>query len=400
MPDTRSSGRGRLTTALRRQRPDVVPFAPCYLDLYLRERFYRNYVAAYRARVAECSPLEMSVALDNEVRLEARLKTQAVFKQPHDWMWLGAGRTHAWAAQTELVAEDGKAFWRNTRTRKTEELAPPPPGCTTDNWSPAVAFGSKQDVEALCPAARAEDWLAGGAFEMMKLMTQRLGGETFLCGAIGTPFWGCYSLLGFENLMCALIEKPALLEYLLERRTAWCLEYARTLAAVGAPDVGGAHGVWVEECYTGADIISPQQFRRFVAPYTKRVLDAFKSLGVIGIYYVCGDVMPQLDAILSMAPEALAVEESKKGFEIDIAEIKHRVGNSLALLGNFDAIYLLEHGAEQALEREVRRQIDACACDGGFAMSMGSPMTLTTPPERLDLLAALTRQWGGSHSRP
>jgi uroporphyrinogen-III decarboxylase len=131
-----------------------------------------------------------------------------------------------------------------------------------------------------------------------------------------------------------------------------------------------------------------------VKPYTAQIIAAFKRLGVIGVYYMCGDVMPQLDAVMGMSPEALAVEESKKGFEIDIAEIRRRVGDSTALLGNFDAIHLLEHGSREDMEREVRRQIDACALNGGFAMSMGSPMTLTTPPQRLDLLASLTRQWG------
>jgi len=230
--------------------------------------------------------------------------------------------------------------------------------------------------------------LAGGAYDLMKLMVKRLGNDTFLCGAVGTPFWACYSALGFEGLLCAIVEKPALLECMLERRAAHCLEYARVLAAVGA------HGVWIEECFTGGDILSPQQFRRFVRPYTGRLIKALKELGVIGVYYVCGDVMPRLDAIMEMAPDALAVEESKKGFSIDIAEVRKRVGQTIALLGNFDAIFLLEHGTPKAMENEVRRQMDSCAREGGFAMSMGSPMTLTTPPERLDLLAALTRKWG------
>ena len=392
-PDQRSAASpapGRMRTALARQRPGVVPFAPCYLDLYLQRRFQENLVAGYKARLAGQSRVTFDLAGDNGIRLEARLRAQSVFREPHDWMGLTAGRSRAWAEQTELISEGGKAFWRDVRSGKLTELAPAAPGSTTDNWSAAVPFDSRQDIDALCPLPKAEDWLAGGAYDLMNLMVQRLGGETFMCGAIGTPFWGCYSILGFEGLMTAVAEKPALLEYMLERRTAWCLEYAKVLASVGA------HGVWIEECFTGADILSPQQFRRFVMPYTRKIIETLKKLGLIGVYYMCGDVMPQLDAIMEMAPDALAVEEPKKGFTIDIVEVKRRVGDSMALLGNFDAICLLEHGSPAAMEREVRRQIDACARDGGFAMSMGSPMTLTTPPGRLDLLASLTRKWGQS----
>ena len=387
MSDAVRHGRDRMKAALSRQRPDVIPFAPCYLDLYLQQRFQQGLVAGYRARLGKDPRVQLDLAGDNEIRLEARLKAQSVFKEPHDWTWLMAGHTRAWAGQTELVAKGGKAFWRDVKSGKLTELAPAAPGCTTDNWSAAVKFESRQDVDALCPVPKAQDWLAGGAYDLTKTMVERLGGRTFMCGAIGTPFWGCYSVLGFMGLMTAVAEKPDLLEYMLERRTAWCLEYAKVLVAVGA------HGVWIEECFTGGDILSPQQFRRFVMPYTQRLIDALRKSGVIGIYYVCGDVMPQLDVITEMSPDALAVEEPKKGFAIDVAEIKRRVGNSMALLGNFDAMDLLEHGPPAAMEREVRRQLDACARDGGFAMSLGSPMTLPTPPERLDLLAALTRKW-------
>jgi uroporphyrinogen-III decarboxylase len=386
MSEVGGCGRARMKAALSRLRPDVVPFAPCYLGLYLERRFQENLVAGYRARLAGNARVQFDLAGDNEIRLEARLRAQSVFREPHDWLWLMAGHSRAWAEQTELIAQDGKAVWHDLKSGRLTELAPAAPGSTTDNWSASVQFDSRRDVDALCPLPKAEAWFAGGAYEMMRLMIRRLGGETFMCGALGTPFWGCYSILGFEGLLCAIVEKPALLEYMLERRTAWCLGYAKVLAAVGA------HGVWIEECFTGADILSPAQFRRFVMPYTGKLIEALKKLGLIGVYYVCGDVMPQLDAIMEMSPDALAVEESKKGFEINIAEVKRHVGNSMALLGNFDAIYLLEHGSPQAMEREVRRQLDACARDGGFVMSMGSPMTLTTPAERLDLLAVLTRK--------
>ena len=75
------------------------------------------------------------------------------------------------------------------------------------------------------------------------------------------------------------------------------------------------------------------------------------------IYYYCGNPAPVWGAILSLPYDALSLEESKKGFRIDIEEVVDRVGGRACVLGNLDAITLLEHGSEEALRAEIGRQI-------------------------------------------
>jgi Fic family protein len=50
-------------------------------------------------------------------------------------------------------------------------------------------------------------------------------------------------------------------------------------------------------------------------------------------------------------------EESKKGFAIDIEEVAERVDGRMALLGNVDAIGLMEHGSDEELRAEIARQL-------------------------------------------
>ena len=85
------------------------------------------------------------------------------------------------------------------------------------------------------------------------------------------------------------------------------------------------------------------------------------------------------------------VEESKKNFVIDIGEVRAAVGPDLCLLGNVDAYAIVEQAAEADLAAEVARQAQVAGHDGAFIVGLGSPVTLPTAPERIDLLIRAAR---------
>ena len=75
------------------------------------------------------------------------------------------------------------------------------------------------------------------------------------------------------------------------------------------------------------------------------------------IYYYCGDPTGKWDHILSVGADALALEESKKAFTIDIEDVVERVQGRCTLLGNLDAVGILQNGSEKQLRTEISRQI-------------------------------------------
>ena len=86
-------------------------------------------------------------------------------------------------------------------------------------------------------------------------------------------------------------------------------------------------------------------------------------------------------------------EESKKDFTIDIEEICEYVHGRCTVLGNLDAMGLLEHGSEVELRAEIKRQIKAGRNNGGrFIMSLGSPVTPGTPVTRVHLYHDLAHE--------
>ena len=96
-----------------------------------------------------------------------------------------------------------------------------------------------------------------------------------------------------------------------------------------------------------------------------------------------------------MGADALSLEESKKGFLIDIEDVVERVNGRCAVLGNLDAIELLERGSEEELGAEISRQVAAGRRNGSrFIMSLGSPVTPGTTVERVRLYCDLVHELG------
>jgi uroporphyrinogen-III decarboxylase len=215
------------------------------------------------------------------------------------------------------------------------------------------------------------------------------GGELFISGSIGAPFWGLYQFFGFYEMMTSLIQRPALAERLLERLTLHHLELLRAYAAVGFD------GVWVEDCYSSADLISLAHFRRFAAPYVHQLIAEINRLGMKSIYYFCGDVSDRLEDLVRMGPHALSLEESKKGFVIDIAAVDKVVADRTCLLGNFDAITLLEKGSYAEIAAEVERQLTVGRRRGRFVTSLGSPVTPRTPTAKVREWVEMARERSG-----
>jgi uroporphyrinogen-III decarboxylase len=142
--------------------------------------------------------------------------------------------------------------------------------------------------------------------------------------------------------------------------------------------------VWIEDCLT--DMISLQAFEKFNVPYVRRLAEEIRGAAMQSIHYFCGNPAGKWEALLSTGVDALSFEESKKGFVIDIEEVVQRVDGRCAVLGNLDAIGLLQDGSEAQLRAEVARQMRAGRRNGGrFVMSLGSPVTPGTSVERVRL---------------
>ena len=180
-------------------------------------------------------------------------------------------------------------------------------------------------------------------------------------------------------------QKPELVKYACDR-----FLHNERIAVQEAAALGAA-GVWIEDCMT--DMISPQAFQELNVPYLRMLIEEIRALGMHSIYYYCGNPAGKLNLLLETGTDALSLEESKKGFTIDIAEVAEVVQGRCVLFGNLDAINLMPNGSEAELRREISRQAAAGRRNGNrFVMSLGSPVTPDTSPERVRRYCQMVRE--------
>lgn len=386
----RLTSKERMQCALRGEPVDVLPAAPAYLSLFLadfRRTFYEDLV---RRRLRGRSSYHIDHDEDTHFRAQALVHSYGIFKARPDILEIQQGPSRAWSERTDVVCADGTLLYEDRLTGQRIPLRPA--GHITDLWDISAELRDEADVDARLPVISAEDLLADGSFDLPRRLVEECGDEYLVTTILDTPFSNAYDLLGFQGLMLTQHDRPALLHHLLRR------ELAQSREVMAAWSATGAHAVYVEEVFTGADLISPRSYERFVFAYNQPYFRHMRTLGLLPIHYVCGDVIPRLDRICELDIAAVAVEESKKSFTVDIDEVVRRVDGRAAVLGNVDAVrFGLQAGLDE-MEAEVRRQARSGLRARGFVVSTGSPFPLDTNPRLIDTLVTTAHAIPGTLS--
>ena len=394
----------RMFKALRGQTPDVVPAAPAYLILFLADFERAYYIEQYRLRMRGRSRYAVDHKEDVHLRAQAIYQSYGIFKVRPDWMEIRPGAGRAWAERTDIVSEDGVLYYEDkvSGVRLPMHTVPLPRGnkelvsegrSQRDIWDRSEQIQSTEQVDACLPVASVEDLLAAGDFDLPRQVVADCGDRFFITTILDPPYSETYSLLGFQGLMLIQLDRPDLFHHILERQLTCTQQVMAACAAVGI------HGVYVEEVFTGADIISPRSYDEFVFEYNKPYFQHMSGLGLLPIHYVCGNVVPRLDRIARLDIAAVAVEESKKDFVIEIEEVVRRVNDRVAVLGNIDAVRFGPGATLAAMATEVRRQACIGARAKGFVISTGSPFPLDTNPRLIDTMMATAHAFGATAGR-
>jgi hypothetical protein len=376
---------------LRGDKPIHTPAAPAYPSLFLAD-FERNYyIEQYRLRMRGQKQYAIDHEEDTDIRAQAVYQSYGIFKSRPDWMEISCGASRGWAERTRIVYHDGVLQYEDTTNgvRIPMHTVRVPRGDTHldigasrkgDLWDVSEQVQDDDDIDELLPIMKADELLERGDFDLPRRIVSDYGELTFLSTILDTPFSNAYDLLGFQGLMLIQHDRPQLLHYLLQREMDQTIQEMQAWANVGI------HGVYVEEVFTGADMISPRSYDEFVFTYNQPYFQTMSSLGLLPIHYVCGDVIPRLGRIVQYDIAAVAVEESKKNFRINLEDVIASVNGKKVVFGNIDAVRYGLHATPAEMAAEVRRQMKIGDGALGFVVSTGSPFPTDTNPRQIDAL--------------
>ena len=178
---------------------------------------------------------------------------------------------------------------------------------------------------------------------------------------------GCWQdaccLVGTERMIMATFDDPswvhALLTILKERK----LTFIRSLkgARYDILELGGGDA--------STTVISPQLFRKFVASYDAELIEAAHEAGQQISYHTCGGMMPILEDIADMQPDAMETfTPVGMGGDVDLAEAKRRIGDKVCMIGGFDQFHFFKGCTAEDTRNEVQRCFKAAGTGGGYIL--------------------------------
>jgi uroporphyrinogen decarboxylase len=116
-------------------------------------------------------------------------------------------------------------------------------------------------------------------------------------------------------------------------------------------------------------VISPKLFNEFVAPYDSLLIQLAHEAGQRIVYHTCGGMMPILENIAAMKPDAMETfTPPGMGADVDLAEAKKRIGDKVCMIGGFDQFHFFKGCTPEQTRAEVRRCFEAAGGNGGYIL--------------------------------
>lgn len=252
----------------------------------------------------------------------------------------------------------------------------------TDEEVPTVTGTLVADQEAAdaLKVPTLEDGRISIYLEGMKKALGLITDRPVFAGIIG-PFSLAGRLVDVNQAMIYCKKKPEMLHTVLEKATAFLIEYAKAYKAMGA------HGIVMAEPLAG--LLSPRLEAKFSAPYVKKIAEALKSEDFLVIYHNCGNYTPKMiESIASNGCDAYHF-----GNAIDMAAFMEEWPADLLAMGNIDPAEQFTNGTPESMRAATLDLMEKCTVHPNFLISSGCDIPPGAKWENIDAFFAAAKEF-------
>ncbi len=229
-----------------------------------------------------------------------------------------------------------------------------------DDEVPAVAnciVSSEEEADALQVPAVGSGRTAI-CIDAIRKACELITDRPVFAGIIG-PFSLAGRLLDVTEAMIYCYDEPDMVHTVLEKVTAFLIEYAKAFKAAGA------NGVVVAEPLAG--LLSPALAEEFSADYMKRLVEAVQDEEFIVIYHNCGNTaIRTIDTIITNGCRVFHF-----GNAIDMAEMMPHIPSDMLAMGNVDPAGEFRNGTTLSIRQATLDIMEKCCKYPNFVISSG-----------------------------
>jgi len=140
----------------------------------------------------------------------------------------------------------------------------------------------------------------------------------------------------------------------------------------------GVQAVQVFDTWVGC--LGPADYRDYVLPYTRMMLQAVKA-GTPIIHFGTGTAM-LLEAMRDAGGDIIGIDS-----HVELDEAWQRLGGGVGVQGNLDPVVLYAH--QDFIRRRAQRILDQAACRTGHIFNLGHGLLPDTPYENVMALVEM-----------
>lgn len=220
------------------------------------------------------------------------------------------------------------------------------------------------------------------------------GGRFAVLGGDWAPFFhDAIDLVGMENLMVWLIERPDLVDALFGRIVDY---YFRVNVRIfeAAADVIDIFFMGNDFGTQNGPVVSEAVFRRFFVPHLARLAGLGHDFGLKVMLHCCGGFFPLIPALIEAGIDALqALQPDARGMAP--AALKAAFGGRVVFNGCIDTHNWLIAGTPELVRAKTREVLEIMMPGGGYIASPSHDYLLPeTPVENVFSLYETVREYG------
>ena len=201
----------------------------------------------------------------------------------------------------------------------------------------------------------------------VKLITDR----PVFAGIIG-PFSLAGRILDVTEAMIYCYEEPDMVHIVLEKATAFIIEYCKAYKKVGA------NGVVIAEPLAG--LLSPHLAKEFSAEYIKKIVTAVQDDSFIIIYHNCGNsVIAMMDSIVTNGCPIVHF-----GNAVNMEEIMPLIPKNIIAMGNIDPAGEIKNGTPASIRNVTLDVMNACCKYPNYVISTGCDIPPSSKWKNID----------------
>lgn len=203
-----------------------------------------------------------------------------------------------------------------------------------------------------------------------RLAAEHITDRPVLAGCIG-PFSLAGRLYDMSEIMVAIYIEPDVIMALLDKCTAFLIDYCKALKATGVA------GVVMAE--PAAGLLSNEDHQMYATPYVKQIVDAVQDDDFMVILHNCGNTGQCTGAMVETGAAAMHF-----GNLVDIPQALTEVPEHMLVMGNLDPVGIFKQATPEQVAAATTDLLEKTRGAKNFVISSGCDLPPAVPEANLE----------------